>query len=105
MVKNIWDLPIKAADGNTVPLGELGHFAMTPEDPIIYRKDLRPMEYVVGEMAGRLGAPIYGMLAVEDLLKGYETPDGAVLSGTLTGAPESSTRFRLRMERRMGGHL
>jgi len=90
-IKNIWDLPIKAADGQTVPLGELGHFAMTPEDPIIYRKDLRPMEYVVGEMAGRLGAPIYGMLAVEDLLKNYRSPDGAFMSGTLTGPPETGT--------------
>jgi multidrug efflux pump subunit AcrB len=89
VVKKIWDLPIKAPDGQVVPLGELGHFAMTPEDPIIYRKDLRPLEYVVGEMAGRLGAPIYGILAVEDLLKSYPTPDGAVMSGTLTGPPDT----------------
>jgi len=46
------------------------------------------MEYVVGEMAGRLGAPIYGMLQVGDLLKDYQTPDGVTLSGTLTGPPE-----------------
>jgi multidrug efflux pump subunit AcrB len=85
--KDIWTLPIKAPDGQIVPLGELGHFAMTPEDPVIYRKDLRPMEYVVGEMAGRLGAPIYGILAVEDLLESYVPPDGVVVSGTLTGPP------------------
>jgi multidrug efflux pump subunit AcrB len=89
VVKNVWDLPIMGADGRTVPLGELGRFTLTREDPIIYRKDLRPMEYVVGEMAGRLGAPIYGILAVEELLKDYRTPDGAVMSGTFTGPPDS----------------
>ncbi|MEA2078404.1 MAG: efflux RND transporter permease subunit, partial [Pseudomonadota bacterium] len=89
MAKDIWHLPIKASDGQMVPLGELGHFSMTPEDPIIYRKDLRPMEYVVGEMAGRLGAPIYGMLAVEDLLDSYLAPDGVEISGTLTGPPQT----------------
>ena len=88
MTKDIWDLPIKASDGQMVPLGELGRFSMTPEDPIIYRKDLRPMEYVVGEMTGRLGAPIYGMLAVEELLDSYLAPDGVKISGTLTGAPQ-----------------
>lgn len=88
-ISNIWDLPIKAAGGQTVPLSELGHFAMTPEDPVIYHKDLRPVEYVVGEMAGRLGAPIYGILAVERELKDYKTPDGAVMSGTLTGPPQT----------------
>jgi multidrug efflux pump subunit AcrB len=73
-----------------VPLAELGRFVKTPEDPIIYHKDLRPMEYVVGEMAGRLGAPIYGMLGVETLLEGYRTPDGVVMTGTLTGPPEAT---------------
>jgi multidrug efflux pump subunit AcrB len=81
-------LPIPTAFGGTVPLAELGAFRKVPEDPIIYHTDLRPMEYVVGEMAGRLGAPIYGMLGVEDLLQDYETPDGVTMSGTLTGPPE-----------------
>jgi multidrug efflux pump subunit AcrB len=80
-------LPIPTADGGTVPLAELGTFEKVPEDPIAYHTDLRPMEYVVGEMAGRLGAPIYGMLGVEDLLEDYLTPDDASISGTLTGAP------------------
>jgi multidrug efflux pump subunit AcrB len=87
------DLPIPAADGTMVPLGELGHFIRAEEDPILYHKDLRPMEYVVGEMEGRLGAPIYGMLAVEDLLASYRAPDGAAVpAGTLTTAPQSDTR-------------
>lgn len=81
-------LPIPREGGGTVPLAELGRFERVLEDPIIYHKDLRPMEYVVGEMAGRLGAPIYGMLGVGDLLAEYQTPDGVVLSGTLTGPPQ-----------------
>jgi multidrug efflux pump subunit AcrB len=63
-----------------------------PEDPYIYKKDLRPVEYVTGEMAGRLGAPIYGMLAVERALDDYEAPDGGKISGTLAGPPEDSDR-------------
>ena len=47
------------------------------------------MEYVVGEMEGKLGAPIYGMLAVEDQLDSYTSPDGVQISGTLTGPPGS----------------
>jgi len=82
------DLPIPSETGQMVPLSELGRFEAVQEDPIIYHKDLRPMEYVVGEMEGRLGAPIYGMLEVEDLLADYTTPDGVTgMSGTLTDAP------------------
>ena len=83
------DLPIPSDSGQMVPLSELGHFEPVDEDPIIYHKDLRPMEYVVGEMKGRLGAPIYGMLRVEDQLKEYTTPDGVRMTGTLTDAPQS----------------
>jgi multidrug efflux pump subunit AcrB len=81
-------LPIPAADGELLPLAELGWFEKVPEDDIVYHTDLRPMEYVVGEMAGRLGAPIYGMLGVGDKLEDYVTPDGVKISGTLTGPPE-----------------
>jgi multidrug efflux pump subunit AcrB len=87
------DLPIQAANGLSVPLSELGRFEQHEEDPLIYHKDLRPLEYVVGEMQGHLGAPIYGMLAVEQRLADYTTPDGVRgMSGTLTGAPMSDAQ-------------
>jgi hypothetical protein len=78
-------LPIPTPDGQIVPLAELGRFSKRMEDPVIYHKDLRPMEYVVGELEGRLGAPIYGMLGVEDLLATYVTPDGAAMTGMPMG--------------------
>jgi len=87
-IARLGDLPIQTVDGRTVPLSELGSFQRVAEDPLIYRKDLRPVEYVVGEMAGRLGAPIYGMLAVEDILDEHPSPDGVIMSGTLTGPPD-----------------
>ncbi len=82
-------LPIPSDRGGNIALSELGYFHQLAEDPIIYHKDLRPMEYVVAEMEGRLGAPIYGMLGVEDRLAEYTTPDGVHISGTLTGPPDS----------------
>ena len=31
-----------------------------------YHKDLRPLEYVVGDAVGRLGAPIYPMMEIDE---------------------------------------
>jgi multidrug efflux pump subunit AcrB len=64
-------------------------FMVTLVDPIVYHKDLRPVEYVVGDVAARLGAPIYGMLAVQDKLKHYVAPDGYPLTGHFFGPPHS----------------
>ena len=88
------NLPIPTAKGATVPLGELGHFTRVLEDPVIYHKDLRPIEYVVGEGEGRLGAPIYGMFEVEDQLDDYVAPDGVKVTGMpwgLIGPPDDDT--------------
>ncbi|MGE5155619.1 MAG: efflux RND transporter permease subunit [Bdellovibrio bacteriovorus] len=90
-LSSLGSLPIATPSGEIVPLAELGRFVQVPEDPLIYHKDLRPMEYVVGEMEGFLGAPIYGMFAVEDRLKDYRAPDGVQISGMpmgLIGPPE-----------------
>jgi len=83
------DLPIPTDDGRrTVPLAEVGRFVELEQDPVVYHKDLRPMEYVVGDAVGKLGAPLYPMLEVEKMLEDYKTPDGVALSGTFfTGAP------------------
>lgn len=91
-VSRLLDLPVPAADGSTVPLGELGRFIRVMEDPIIYHKDLRPVEYVVAETMGRLGAPIYGMFEVEDLLEQYRTPDGVAMTGSYIGPPPDDGR-------------
>jgi multidrug efflux pump subunit AcrB len=84
------DLPVMTMDQRTIPLSELGKFVKVERDPIIFHKDLRSVEFVVGDAVGRLGAPIYAMLDVERILeeRGYVTPDGVTLrSGEYTGAP------------------
>jgi multidrug efflux pump subunit AcrB len=94
-LNTLGNLPIQSPDGGIVPLAELGRFVRRAEDPVIYHKDLRPMEYVVGEMQGRLGAPIYGMLGVEKLLADYRSADGVRLTGMpggLIGPPADDSR-------------
>ncbi len=86
------EMPVPSRTGNSIPLGELGDFSQIPQESIIYHKDLRPVEYVTGETIGRLGAPIYGMFDVIDLLESYTTPDGIPLKGTWTAPPESDAQ-------------
>jgi len=86
------NLPIPTEDGRTVPLAEVGRFRQVAQDPIIYHKDLRPVEYVVAETTGRLAAPIYGMLQVQDLSKDYVTPDGVKMQPHYMGPPPNDGR-------------
>ncbi len=80
-------LPVPSEDGGTVALRELGKFVPLLEEPPIYHKDLRALEYVTAEVSGRLAAPIYGMLDLEKALADYQTPDGSRIQTHYTGAP------------------
>ncbi len=90
-IDTLGDLPIQSNAGFTVPLRELGRFERVLEEDIIYRKDLRGVEYVVADVGGDLAAPVYAMFQIEDLIKetGYVTPDGVTPEGYWLGPPPS----------------
>ncbi len=92
-VTRLGDLPIQSSTGVTVPLRELGRFEQVLEDPIIYHKDLRDVEYVVAEVGGKLAAPVYGMFQVQDLLKAneYVAPDGVAIDSFWLGPPKNDS--------------
>ncbi len=102
-VDRLGDLPIQSNQGYTVPLRELGEFQLTPEEDIIYHKDLRPVEYVVADVGGRLAAPVYAMFQIEGILnqQDYTAPDGTRPQGGeeienaifWLGAPPDSSRL------------
>ncbi|ARE40850.1 Acriflavin resistance protein [Rhodovulum sp. P5] len=87
---NLLVLPIPTADGSKVPLGELGSFEQVPVDPPIYHKDLRPVEYVTGEVIGPMGAPLYGMLQVDAALSNPALPADMQISGNYFTAPDGN---------------
>jgi len=83
-------LPVPNMQGSSVPLAELGVFTKGHKEPIIFHKDLRDVEYVIGEVVGELAAPIYGIFEVGDMLKLEENfgPRKEQLVGTLMGPPD-----------------
>ncbi|AHE97702.1 efflux RND transporter permease subunit [Thioalkalivibrio paradoxus] len=80
-------LPVPNMAGGSVPLSELGEFVRLPQDEPIFHKNLRPVEYVTAETVGRLAAPIYGMLEVQEQLKEYRLPGGGELKPHWVGPP------------------
>ncbi|MCP4933797.1 MAG: AcrB/AcrD/AcrF family protein [bacterium] len=90
-MNQLLQLPIASKTGKLVPLNALGSFKRQATDRTIFHKDLRAVEYVTGEVAGRLAAPVYGMIEVSNLLDDYKTPDGVSLSGELWGGAPDNT--------------
>ncbi len=59
-------LPMRAANGQMVPLSELVQVERGIIDKPLFTKDLQGVSYVFGDMAGKLDSPLYGLFAIRD---------------------------------------
>jgi multidrug efflux pump subunit AcrB len=62
-------LPMRAANGQIVPLSELVQIQTGIIDKPLYTKDLQGVSYVMGDMAGKLDSPLYGLFAARTTLQ------------------------------------
>jgi len=65
-------LPVKGADGSIVPLGELVSTESRHSDVSIQRKNLMPVVYVTGDVAGAAESPVYAILKMNRALAGLD---------------------------------
>ena len=59
-------LPMRAANGQMVPLSELVQVEQGVIDKPLFTKDLHGVSYVFGDMAGKLDSPLYGLFAIRN---------------------------------------
>lgn len=83
-------LPIPTASGGVVPLVEFGQLKRVLQEKPIHHRDLRPVEFVTGEVVGKQDAPLYGQLQVENQLSAYTAPNDTPVKTTWTKPPDSS---------------
>ena len=61
-------VPLRAANGQMVPLSELVTVERGVIDKPLFTKNLQSVSYVFGDMAGQLDSPLYGLFAIRSRL-------------------------------------
>ena len=61
-------LPMRAGNGQIVPLSELVEVERGIIDMPLFTKDLQGVSYVFGDMAGKLDSPLYGLFAARSTI-------------------------------------
>jgi multidrug efflux pump subunit AcrB len=89
---------VHGAGGQMVPLKELVQVVPTEREQLIYHKNLRPVTYVIAEMAGAAEAPVYGILAMAHRIDALKGPGGRPIEVMSTHLPEDSTRYALKWD-------
>ena len=85
-------LTVRGASGKLVPLRELVTVSDTVREQPIYHKDLLPMNMVVGDMAGKLDSPLYGVFQMRAEIARLQTPGGGPLVEYFIHQPEDVLR-------------
>ena len=76
-------LRLRASDGSIVPLGELVRPVDVEEDRSIYHKDLLPVVYVTGDVAGGAESPVYAISAMNRELAKLDAVDYGGAAGPI----------------------
>jgi multidrug efflux pump subunit AcrB len=84
--------------GGQVALGELARVERVPEPQPLVRKDLKPVTYVMGDLAGEKESPVYAILELDRKLDALALPGGARLDRYSTEAPETSERAAMKWD-------
>ncbi len=85
-------LAVRSAGGRLVPIRELVTVSDTLREQPVYHKDLLPVNYVVGDMAGRVDSPLYGMFAMRGAIAALRAPDGAPVAEYFIHQPSDAWR-------------
>nr|MBP7459270.1 efflux RND transporter permease subunit [Ottowia sp.] len=77
-------LTVRSQSGAAVPIRELVTVSDTVREQPIYRKDLLPVVFVVGDMAGTkkgdMDSPLYGMFQMRSKIAELQGPDGGPIN-------------------------
>jgi multidrug efflux pump subunit AcrB len=92
-------LKVPAAGGAMVSIGEITDVEKTTLTPFIYRKNLRPVVYVTGDVAGEEESPVYAILKMKEAIGKITLPAGYVIEQDMgTELPEHSERFAMKWD-------
>ena len=96
-LQSLLALEVRSRTGQKVPISEIVSVEQVPWDDAIYHKDLLPVVFVTGDMAGDLDSPLYGMFN----LAGQITDNSAAyrdVAQRYISQPENTYDFSLKWD-------
>ena len=83
---------------NLVALGELTHEQRQTEETSLYHKNLRPVTYVTGDLAGATESPVYAILRMNEAIARVQLPEGYRFDIYNTHQPFDATKYAMKWD-------
>jgi len=94
----ILGLHVRAQNGALVPISEVVNVVDTTREYSIHHKNLLPVTYVVGDLAGGVDSPLYGMFDLHAQLREMPLSFGAPLAQLFIAQPDNPYNFSLKWD-------
>jgi multidrug efflux pump subunit AcrB len=98
-IEELRNLKLPGPTGAQVSLREITSVEETVIDKSVYRKNLRPVVYVTGDVAGVVESPVYAILNMSGAIDKIQLSDGVhVQQYTGTTLPERTDRYSMKWD-------
>jgi multidrug efflux pump subunit AcrB len=91
-------IKIASADGRLVPLSALVTTKKTDVDLSIYHKNLMPVVYVIGDVAGAKESPVYAILEMKKKIDAIMLPEGYKITQHTANIPQSDRKYAMKWD-------
>ncbi|MFH1102911.1 MAG: efflux RND transporter permease subunit [Pseudomonadota bacterium] len=97
-LERLESVKLSAPDGTLVPLSTLVKPVRTGPDRSIYHKNLMPVVYVIGDVAGVKESPVYAILEMQKKIDAITLPEGYTVIQHTAKIPQSDRRFAMKWD-------
>jgi multidrug efflux pump subunit AcrB len=97
-VEDLKQIKVIGQRGNLVPLAELVRVEQQIADKSIYHKNLMPVVYVTGDVAGSEESPVYAVLKINQALDQLKLPEGYQLERYVARQPFTTEKFSMKWD-------
>jgi multidrug efflux pump subunit AcrB len=97
-VEDLKALKVMGKQGNLIPLGEIVRVEKDLGEKSIYHKNLMPVVYVTGDVAGVEESPVYAILKIDQTLDQLRLPEGYHLERYVARQPFTTERLSMKWD-------
>ena len=97
-VADLKQIKVIGTRGNLVSLSELVRIEERTAEQSIYHKNLMPVVYVTGDVAGKVESPVYAILQLNNVLDQMQLPEGYRLDRYVASQPFSAEKLAMKWD-------
>jgi multidrug efflux pump subunit AcrB len=97
-LNSVLSLKVAGRDGRLVALSEFVSDRPAVADKSIYHKNLMPVTYVTGDVAGAMESPVYAILKLGPEMDKFRAPAGYAIEQHMASLPDDASRYAVKWD-------